>query len=200
MKFCKKCGIETEQKKRGECKPCNNISAAAYRAANTEKMRAATAKWRAANPEKSRAAGAAWHKANHDRDRANASAWKAANKDKILAYNAANIDKIRAASVAWSAANPEKLKIYTQNRRALKRAAGGKLSHGLSERLFKLQRGLCPCCNQPLGDDFHLDHIMPLSLGGSNTDQNMQLLRQRCNNQKHAKHPINFMQSRGFLI
>jgi 5-methylcytosine-specific restriction endonuclease McrA len=53
---------------------------------------------------------------------------------------------------------------------------------------------------QPLGDNYHLDHITPITLGGSNTDDNMQLLRQRCNNQKYNKHPIDFMQSRGFLL
>jgi 5-methylcytosine-specific restriction endonuclease McrA len=52
----------------------------------------------------------------------------------------------------------------------------------------------------PLGDNYHIDHIMPLALGGSNTDDNIQLLRQRCNNQKCAKHPVDFMQSRGFLL
>lgn len=56
------------------------------------------------------------------------------------------------------------------------------------------------CCGLPLGDNYHIDHIMPLALGGSNTDDNIQLLRQRCNNQKCAKHPVDFMQSRGFLL
>jgi len=36
--------------------------------------------------------------------------------------------------------------------------------------------------------------------GGSNTDDNMQLLRKLCNLQKHAKHPVDFMQERGFLL
>lgn len=70
----------------------------------------------------------------------------------------------------------------------------------IAERLFKLQRGKCACCKQPLGDDYHMDHIMPLSLGGSNTDDNIQLLRAKCNQQKSAKHPVDFMQQRGFLI
>lgn len=55
-------------------------------------------------------------------------------------------------------------------------------------------------CGKPLGDAYHLDHVMPLALGGSNTDDNMQLLRDRCNLQKHAKHPVDFMQERGFLL
>lgn len=45
-----------------------------------------------------------------------------------------------------------------------------------------------------------MDHIVPLALGGSNTDGNIQLLRATCNQQKHAKHPVVFMQERGFLL
>lgn len=46
----------------------------------------------------------------------------------------------------------------------------------------------------------HLDHIVPVAMGGPNIDENIQLLRQRCNNQKHSKHPVDFMQQRGFLL
>ena len=86
------------------------------------------------------------------------------------------------------------------NRRARVRETGGKLSSDLADKLFKLQKGKCPCCAQPLGDDYHLDHKMPIALGGSNTDGNMQLLRAVCNLQKAKKHPIDFMQIRGFLL
>jgi 5-methylcytosine-specific restriction endonuclease McrA len=103
-------------------------------------------------------------------------------------------------AIAWAKANPEVNRIKAQNRRALKRVNGGKLSKGLAEKLFKLQKGKCPCCHQPLGENYHLDHIVPLALGGSNTDDNIQLLRSSCNNQKSAKHPIDFMQQRGFLL
>jgi len=83
---------------------------------------------------------------------------------------------------------------------AKRRGNGGVLSKGLSERLFGLQRGLCPCCSQPLGDNYHRDHIMPIDLGGANEDWNIQLLRAQCNLQKRNKRPEVFMRERGFLI
>jgi 5-methylcytosine-specific restriction endonuclease McrA len=141
--------------------------------------------------------------------------WKSNNTEKIKNYRAVNAKKANACSAKWREDNPErakaavskwkalhleKRKIYNQNRRARKLEAGGKLSHGLSIHLFKLQKGKCPCCGKPLGDNYHMDHIMPIALGGTNTDDNIQLLRQRCNNQKKDKHPIEFMQLRGFLI
>lgn len=181
MKKCKKCGetkpiaeFSKDAKARdgmqSSCKAC----AAAYYVANREKLRSANAKWQAENPKKRGVS--------------------------IAKYRAANSVKLKSAAAKWWEANADKRRIYEHNRRASKREVGGKLSKGLSERLFKLQRGKCACCGLPLGDDYHLDHIMPLALGGVNADTNMQLLRQSCNNQKYAKHPVDFMQSRGFLL
>lgn len=49
-------------------------------------------------------------------------------------------------------------------------------------------------------DGYHVDHIQPLALGGSNDKTNLQLLCPTCNTKKSAKHPIDFMQSRGLLL
>lgn len=219
MKFCNKCQRETERYKCGDCKPCTKARAnawyaanpeiykatkAAYRAANPEKVRArSTAARKKVDPEKARASSAAYRAANPEKYKAASAAWKKANPERCkamdAAWAAANPERKKAKDAAWVAAHPEVCRIRNHNRRALKREAG-KLSKGLSEKLFKLQRGKCACCGKPLGKNFHLDHIMPLALGGTNTDDNMQLLRQRCNNQKWAKDPLLFMQSRGFLL
>lgn len=194
-KACSKCGEEkatTEFGKdtrcldllRSECKSCAKAATAAWRAAHPEKAKAANAKWRAANQDKARVANAAWQKANPEKLQSCRAKWRESNPDYCAKYRAAN---------------PEAKRIIDQNRRARKRAAGGKLSSGLAVRLFDLQKGKCACCKRPLGDDYHLDHIMPIVLGGTNTDDNMQLLRAECNLQKHAKHPVAFMQQRGFL-
>ena len=186
MKTCTKCG-ETKSLSefgknaggrdglRSKCKACCNIVSAAWFAKNRDQRNATSAKWQAANQERKKASNAKWRESN--------------------------IEKMRAYEAKWRAENPESIRIKNNNRRALKRKNGGKLSSGLSAKLFDLQRGMCACgCKQPLGDRYHLDHIMPLALGGSNTDDNMQLLRSTCNQQKHAKHPVEFMQQRGFLL
>lgn len=185
---CAKCGA-TERYKSGRCKACAKASTAARYATNPDKQRAMNAAWHANNPDKHKSRVAAWRAANTDKVKAQNAAWQAANPDKVKAYDA-----------AWKAANPESLRVSNQNRRARRKKAGGTLSKDLAAKLFKLQKGKCPCCKQPLGDDYHLDHVVPLALGGSNTDDNIQLLRQRCNSQKNAKHPVDFMQSRGLLI
>lgn len=131
-----------------------------------------------------------WRNANRDRERE-------ANRKRYLE----NTDAIKAASAKWAKEHPEAQRIYCQNKRARRNKAEGKLSSGLSDKLFAIQKGMCACgCARPLGAGFHMDHRMPLALGGTNTDDNMQLLRAECNRQKGAKHPIDFMQQRGFLL
>ena len=200
MKTCSKCGEANLKKEFGKdaskrdglsslCKTCANFASAKFRAAHPAYNAAYAAAWAAANPNKIKVASAAWLAANPSKRKAIAAD-----------YYAANTDKCRAASSAWLAAHPEARRSYSQNRRARKRENGGKLSRGLAEKLFNLQRGKCACCKQLLGDDFHLDHIMPLVLGGANDDCNIQLLHSTCNQQKYAKHPIDFMQQKGFLL
>ena len=185
-----------------------------------EKKRAAQAAWRAANKEHIKAYNAAyaakqlslgrseyhkdlyeknrkarieavkkWQSENKERDLENKAKWRAKNKHRYSRY-----------ASTWAAKNPEAARLIKQTRRARIRNAEGMLSKDLITHLYRLQKGKCPCCAKPLGDDYHLDHKMPLALGGTNTDDNMQLLRKSCNLQKHAKHPVDFMQSRGFLL
>jgi len=130
-------------------------------------------------------------------------AQRAKNTDKTKQSNAKrraiHADRTRAEVRAWFAANPEKRRVYEQNRRAKKRERGGTLSPDIASMLMVLQGGKCACCRAKM-KYFHLDHVMPLHLGGEHTDKNMQLLCPPCNQAKHAKHPVDFMQSRGYLL
>lgn len=183
MKTCTKCGIEnpltefykhpnTRDGLQSRCKVCTKADAAKWSGENPEKVKESSDKYRAANTEKLNARTAKWQAENPDKRRGKVSNWRAAN--------------------------PDATRVHDQNRRTRNI---GKLSKMLVGSLFRLQQGKCACgCKRALGDDYHLDHIMPLALGGTNTDSNIQLLRAQCNLQKHAKHPVDFMQSRGFLL
>lgn len=185
MKNCAKCNTwkslsefskcaSTKDGLQRQCKACANAYNSAIYALNKEQRKASFSTYYAENRERKRSYNAT--------------------------YNAENMDSIRASKAIYRAANPEKCRIHRHNRRARKAAVGGELSPGLAEKLFKLQKGKCACCKQQLGNDYHRDHIMPLALGGTNTDDNIQLLRPKCNNLKRARHPVDFMQQRGFLL
>lgn len=186
MTTCRKCVGEFVGDR---CKVCARAYDAKYRAAHREIMNQKCA---------------AYHAAHALEIGQRKRAYRVANASSIKSYlakhHSENPEKRRARFLAWHAANPNAARSHHANRRARLKANGGQLSAGIADRLFALQRGQCACCGAPLGDDFHLDHIVPIVLGGENEDRNMQLLTQRCNNQKHAKHPVDFMQSRGFLL
>ena len=95
--------------------------------------------------------------------------------------------------------NKEKAFAKTAKRREIKAGVGGSHTENDVRRIFNQQKGRCAGCGERLGK-FHRDHIMPLALGGSNDAINIQLLCKPCNLRKHAKHPIEFMQSLGFLL
>lgn len=177
---------------------------AAWYAANKERASVSSAARYAANPEAKKGAAKAWAKANPERVRLLGLAWRHAHPEKAreisAKWRAANPEKRRKIAAIWRSKNREQMRVRYANRRARVRASGGKLSKGLPQKLYALQKGKCACCGLPLRQRYHLDHINPLALGGANEDWNMQLLRDRCNHQKSARHPIEFMQSRGFLL
>ena len=132
-------------------------------------------------------------------------AYRAANPGVVSAQNAKRRAKdpeaARQQSREWFAANPGRRAEYEQNRRARKRANGGSITPGLKSTLFAMQKQCCACCKERFAlGMLHMDHVMPLSKGGQHADANMQLLCQPCNQAKYAKHPVDFMQERGFLL
>ena len=110
-------------------------------------------------------------------------------------YRKENPEKLKAQNESWVSRNRGKTRAYKQNRRAQEQ--NGKLSPDLALSLYLTQEGKCACCDQPLGDTYHLDHIMPLALGGTNTDGNIQLLLPHCNRRKSAKHPDDWLTQLG---
>lgn len=215
MKTCTKCGVKKSEaafspdktKKGGlksSCKACRVDADHAWRVANPGKAKAKDVAYYAANSEKVKAKRLAYYAANTNKQKDYSAVYRAENPDKAkascAAWRAANPGKLKAKIAIWRAANPESLRIYSANRRARKRKCGGVLSKGLSDKLFSLQKGRCACCGNPLGEKYHLDHIMPLARGGANTDSNMQLLINTCNMQKHASDPLHFMRARGYLL
>jgi 5-methylcytosine-specific restriction endonuclease McrA len=76
------------------------------------------------------------------------------------------------------------------NRRTRKRRNGGTHSKDDIIRLMAEQEGKCAMCSLPFGDDgYHVDHFVPLALGGLNDASNLKLLHPLCNLKKGARHP-----------
>ena len=217
LKTCTKCGTEKPVSEYGKhamgkgglnpvCKICRNKKTREWAEKNRERKRATSIEWNKNNKERLKSAkirylGSTKGKAKsieYSKDYRKNNPIKV--KDALNKWRTENALKIKEYSYTYRSQHKSERCVLQKNRHARKLAAGGCLSKDIASKLFSLQRGTCACCGLPLGDNYHLDHIMPLALGGRNEDSNIQLLRQRCNNQKHAKHPVEFMQSRGFLL
>lgn len=100
----------------------------------------------------------------------------------------------------WQKSNPEKVRAMVRNRDARRKRALG--SHTADEILALLERQnwKCAACNISIRKRRHIDHVIPLSRGGSNDIANLQGLCPACNCSKNAKDPIVWAQENGRLL
>lgn len=110
-----------------------------------------------------------------------------------------NLAKKRSKNLEWQAANRAKVLSYPKRRRALQMGAKGSHSPSDVAEIFKQQRGLCAYCRRKLLK-YDVDHIVPLSKGGSDDRRNIQLTCKSCNSRKHAKPPMEFARELGLLL
>lgn len=190
VKPCAKCGAQ-ERYNCGKCKSCAREAQRQRCQANPEKHNERSRKWRANNLDKARENERRWAAANPERVAEKCRKWRKANPERACKN-----------ALKWQKANPEKKAELNHNRRAKVKGNGGKLSKGIVKRLMTLQKGKCGCgCGADLkATGHHLDHIMPITLGGLNNDTNVQLLTPKCNMRKGAKHPDDWARENGKLI
>lgn len=118
--------------------------------------------------------------------------WRAANpsyhRDRNRKLYEADPEKERRRSRDYAKANPAVAAARGARRRARKLAAEGTYSAKDVAALLIRQSHQC-VCGAPLTDrrSYHVDHVIPLSRGGSNWPENLQLLCPPCNHRKGAK-------------
>lgn len=175
------------------CKPCQRARDRVYSAVHREERRAYNAKWRAEHP---------------DEVRENNRKWRDANRERVKAYHQklyeGNGEAMRAAIKAWADAHPEIIRARNAANRALARAhpevlracnaarsaraVGVTDGHVTAEELRTLwlhyeQR--CAYCGA--SEELTLDHVMPISRGGSNSIDNCVPACWPCNSSKNDR-------------
>lgn len=156
-----------------------------------------------------------WRTKNLERSRDNQRNWCARNREYVnerakkyrplqlalqAKYRAEDPEKFRAKSRAWRKKYPERARVSDANKKAMRKRAEGKFTRADITKLMSLQKAKCIYCPRSLKNKFHIDHIHPLSKGGSNWPHNLQLLCEPCNMRKHATDPIVFAQRLGRLL
>ena len=87
--------------------------------------------------------------------------------------------------VKWNVRNKLKLRTCAAKRRALLLGGGSHTDEDIM-MILRSQRGLCNLCGIKLVK-FDVDHIIPISKGGSNNSENLQILCRTCNVRKSNK-------------
>lgn len=137
--------------------------------------------------------------------------WRAVNPDFIARrdkekhraadarYRQAHLDAMRKKNKTYYENNSKKL-IHNQAKyRALRKTAEGEYSLDDIIRIYALQRSKCGWCKKSHKKSYHVDHIKPLSKGGSNWPKNLQLLCPGCNLRKTNKDPLLWARQNGRL-
>jgi 5-methylcytosine-specific restriction endonuclease McrA len=163
---------------------------ARYRKENTDKVRESNARYRAAKPEKKREFQARYRAKHFSKIlRQRAFYWQKAAE----AY-ATDPEKYRARIARWRAKNPDHAKVSYQRYRTRKNAAGGSFTVEDVQRLQVIQGNMCVVCDALFDEvPMTIDHVLPVSRGGSSDPSNLQLLCDPCNKRKNAKTMVEWL-------
>ena len=112
-----------------------------------------------------------------------------ANKEKLNAYSRvyheANKEKLNARSRAYGVNNRDKCNALSAKKRAVKRQAMLPSSDlKLIKNLYKQRASMV----EKYGEEYHVDHIIPLSIGGAHHQDNMRIITAKENLKKHDEY------------
>ncbi|MDR9052062.1 HNH endonuclease [Burkholderia multivorans] len=117
-----------------------------------------------------------------------------------LKYQLVNRERINARQRQFYRDNKELFLANNRRRKARLKSIGGVHSRRDITALLVKQKYRCAYCRVSLRRKYHVDHVKPLKLGGSNDPTNLQVLCPRCNLRKGAKDPIQYANSIGLLF
>jgi 5-methylcytosine-specific restriction endonuclease McrA len=177
-------GTTTRYRRGCRCGACRAAKAEhnrKWRAAHREQVADYLRKWRADHCEKKAEYDHNYY-VDHREEMAEANhKWRAAHHEEMAEYQR-----------NYRVTHPEEIAAIERNRRARERGNGGTHIAADVQAQYERQKGKCFYRGERLGSDYHVDHVIPLALGGSNGPENLVIACARCNQTKYAKHPMDF--------
>jgi len=173
---------------KAQCKECLIAKQEAFRSENADRIRSRQNELNAQNREKLREQNRLRYAKQKDIANKRTRNYKARNKTKISEYNR-----------KYKETHRESLRANEARRNARKRQANGNHTAADIKRQYDLQKGKCYWCEISVGDVYEVDHIIPLSRGGSNGPENIAIACPSCNVRKSNKLPTEWEGSRRLL-
>jgi 5-methylcytosine-specific restriction endonuclease McrA len=184
--------------RKSACKSCLKIEAAAYKKANPEKVRQSKSKWNSANKEKKRLTQALYRQDNKEKlaeySKRYASEHKAQRNINNKKYRVQNQAKESARKKRYALENPTIIRSASSRRRAL--LLGAKTFLVTDKEIAALYRLPCFYCGDKAQ---HLDHVIPLSRGGTHGIGNLVPACLFCNSSKHDKYVTEWKKVKGLF-
>ena len=170
------------------CKRCNNASGKQWYADNQERHLELGRKWATANPERRKKIKRKYYEAHSESIREYSREYYKANaeqcRDASLRWYRANLEWAKKNHREWCSVNLEKTRVYKHRRRA----AEGSFTKEEVDTLLESQWYECAYCGADLLErSYHLDHIVPVSKGGTSYIENIAAACPSCNLSKGAK-------------
>lgn len=175
------------------CKICEQIAHRQSVAKHLSARRSYAAAWRAAHREEARQTSAAWRMEDDERYRESRKRWVAANRsvvrDQHKRFYANHRDEINAKHRAYYYEHPESYALRRAQRRQREVSGGAMPSTSQLKGQLARQKGRCYWCRTLFVRTPHLDHVVPLSRGGSNVIDNLVYACAMCNLSRRARLP-----------
>jgi len=145
-------------------------------------------RWNRENPGRARATRQRKYKRHREEILAANSRWAKENPGKVNAINRRwrerNPEQMEACRHQWERDNPDKVREKKNRRRARKANAKGCASAEQIVARIEYYGGLCYLCGKPYEA---VDHVIPLSRGGSGWPVNQRPICKSCNSRKGNK-------------
>lgn len=190
------------------CKACMQAVSKRWRDAHPETIKASVERSLEKHRDERLARRRERYRENPIADRERSRRWKEANPDRVREHKRrsyqnnpyrtiersqewakSNRERSRERSRRWKQMNPVRVQTNNRNRMVRKRSIEGAHTAADVQAQYNRQRHCCYYCGCELNGKYHVDHVIPLSRGGSNGPENIVCACQNCNLQKGAKLP-----------
>jgi 5-methylcytosine-specific restriction endonuclease McrA len=170
------------------CRECSNAKSAAHRKSNLEQYRERGQKHARKNASVRKEYFKVWRQQNSEHVRELNKAYREKNSDRMLEYRETHQERWKEYHRVHKQNHRKQYAIHQANRRAHKAQAKGSFTPQEWEALCSYYDYTCLRCGKREPEiKLTVDHVVPLSLGGANSIDNLQPLCSSCNTSKHTK-------------